>query len=35
MTERTKWQIVGIVIVAVAYLGGIVGWAWAALSVGG
>jgi hypothetical protein len=34
MTERKKWQIAGIVVVALAYLGGIVGWTWAALSVG-
>ena len=34
MTTRKKWQITGLVIVAVAYLGGMVGWAWAALSLG-
>jgi len=34
MANQKKWQILGIVIVALAYLGGIVGWTWAALSVG-
>ena len=34
MTNRKKWQIAGLVIVAASYLGGIIAWTWAALAVG-
>jgi hypothetical protein len=34
MTKRKKWQIAGLAIVALSYLGGIAAWTWAALSVG-